>query len=188
MVGYLRLPPELNLTPHAHPRWGRLPGNLWVSMHPALEDIDSARVLRLPGFYNRKYDPPHLVETREISKQIHTPESFSKLQKLEQNREDNADRDHPPAPKQKPGGRMTQSERDWAYARRARYRGDDREAIIAAIASYRRFDKHNPRRYRVIRRDPFLTGNNIVDERDLRDATAKLERHLAKGLSTIWPF
>jgi para-nitrobenzyl esterase len=25
------------------------------------EDIDSARVLRLPGFYNRKYDPPHSI-------------------------------------------------------------------------------------------------------------------------------
>ena len=27
---------------------------------------------------------------------------------------------------------------------------------------------------------------NIVDERDLRDATTKLERHLAKGLGTVW--
>jgi hypothetical protein len=27
---------------------------------------------------------------------------------------------------------------------------------------------------------------NIVDERDLRDATAKLERHLSKSLGTVW--
>ena len=27
---------------------------------------------------------------------------------------------------------------------------------------------------------------NIVDERDLRDVTAKLERHLAGSLGTVW--
>ncbi len=27
---------------------------------------------------------------------------------------------------------------------------------------------------------------NIVDEGDLREATAKLERHLEKGLGTVW--
>jgi hypothetical protein len=27
---------------------------------------------------------------------------------------------------------------------------------------------------------------NIVDERDLRDATVKLERHLEKDLGTVW--
>jgi integrase len=27
---------------------------------------------------------------------------------------------------------------------------------------------------------------NIIDERDLRDAAAKLERHLAKSLGTVW--
>jgi hypothetical protein len=27
---------------------------------------------------------------------------------------------------------------------------------------------------------------NIVDERDLKDATAKLERHLGDGLRTVW--
>jgi len=40
---------------------------------------DSARVLRLPGFHNRRCDPPHLIEAREMSKETHTLESFSGL-------------------------------------------------------------------------------------------------------------
>ena len=42
--------------------------------------------------------------------------------------------------------KITQSERDWAYANRALARGDDPEEIIRAIANYRS-DKPNPEYY-----------------------------------------
>jgi hypothetical protein len=57
----------------------------------------------------------------------------------------------PPAPgardeRAKPTTTNTQSEHDWAYARRALARGDDPEQVIRAIAQYRA-DKPNPAYY-----------------------------------------
>jgi hypothetical protein len=46
-----------------------------------------------------------------------------------------------------PAGHVSQSERDWAFAKRALARGDPEEIVIAAIASHRRYDKHNPQYY-----------------------------------------
>jgi hypothetical protein len=37
---------------------------------------------------------------------------------------------------------MTQSERDWAFAKRALARGDDPEEVIRRIADYRAEEKH----------------------------------------------
>jgi len=51
----------------------------------------------------------------------------------------------PRAKRQPPG--LSQSERDWAYAKRALARGERQEAVVAAIASYRRFDKPSPQYY-----------------------------------------
>ena len=42
---------------------------------------------------------------------------------------------------------LSQSERDWAFAKEALRRGVLREAVIATLASYRRFDKPNPKYY-----------------------------------------
>ena len=47
----------------------------------------------------------------------------------------------------RPGEPISQSERDWAYARRALARGEPRGTVIAAIASYRRFDRRRPEYY-----------------------------------------
>ena len=44
-------------------------------------------------------------------------------------------------------GHKSQSEADWAYARRALARGDDPEEVIRRIADYRADDKHNPLYY-----------------------------------------
>src|SRR5262249_33248803 len=44
-------------------------------------------------------------------------------------------------------GKITQSERDWAYAKRALARGESPTLVAAAIANYRRFEKHDPRYY-----------------------------------------
>jgi hypothetical protein len=46
-----------------------------------------------------------------------------------------------------PPGRLSQSERDWAFAKRALARGEPEGLIVTSIAVYRRFDKHNPQAY-----------------------------------------
>jgi hypothetical protein len=38
--------------------------------------VDSARVLRLPGLYNHKYQTPHLIGVQNLSVEIHTPSHF----------------------------------------------------------------------------------------------------------------
>jgi hypothetical protein len=43
--------------------------------------------------------------------------------------------------------KLSQSERDWAFAKRALARGEPQEIVIAAIANHRRYDKHNPQYY-----------------------------------------
>jgi hypothetical protein len=42
---------------------------------------------------------------------------------------------------------LSQSEHDWAYAKRALARGDDPEEVVRRIADYRAADKHNPEYY-----------------------------------------
>jgi hypothetical protein len=42
---------------------------------------------------------------------------------------------------------LTQSEHDWAYAKRALARGDDPEEVIRRITDYRATDKHDPAYY-----------------------------------------
>jgi hypothetical protein len=44
-------------------------------------------------------------------------------------------------------GHKSQSERDWAFAKRALARGDDPEVVIQRIADYRAEDKDNPNYY-----------------------------------------
>jgi formylglycine-generating enzyme required for sulfatase activity len=46
-----------------------------------------------------------------------------------------------------PAGYRSQSEADWAYAKRARARGDNPEEIIRRIADYRTEDKADPEYY-----------------------------------------
>jgi len=45
------------------------------------------------------------------------------------------------------GGTLSQSELDWAYAKRALGRGDDPEEVIRRIADYRAQDKYDPLYY-----------------------------------------
>jgi hypothetical protein len=44
-------------------------------------------------------------------------------------------------------GPLSQSGFDWAYAKRALAHGESPALVAAAIASYRRGGKHNPREY-----------------------------------------
>ncbi|MHB8541434.1 MAG: DNA-primase RepB domain-containing protein [Candidatus Acidiferrales bacterium] len=105
---------------------------------------DTSRVLRLPGFTNRKYGDECAVRVTKHSDKTYSLRDFkiaSGPAKGERIPEQTPSRS---------GSRretLTQSERDWAYAKRALARGDDPEEIIRRIADYRADEKHDPEYY-----------------------------------------
>jgi len=104
---------------------------------------DAARVLRLPGFANHKLAFEFVVQVVQASDAVYSLRAFSLPdESLEAPRRlpDNY-RSH------RPLAHRSQSERDWAYAKRALARGDDPETVIQRIADYRAEDKHNPLYY-----------------------------------------
>jgi hypothetical protein len=110
-----------------------------------LAATDSTRVLRLPGFANRKLPDEFIVQARQESDAVYTLREFT------------IDEDSPEAPRHfgeyqqrgrtMPSDHESQSERDWAYAKRALARGDDPEVVIQRIADYRADDKSDPNYY-----------------------------------------
>lgn len=106
---------------------------------------DSTRVLRLPGFANRKLPEEFVVKARQESGAVYALRDFTipedapeAPRHLEQGEE---------RPRTNPSGHRSQSEQDWAYAKRALARGDDPEAVIQRIADYRAADKPRPEYY-----------------------------------------
>jgi hypothetical protein len=110
-----------------------------------LAATDSTRVLRLPGFANHKLPLEFVVQARQESDGIYRLRDFT------------VDEDSPEAPRHfgeaqerrrtVPTDHKSQSERDWAYAKRALSRGDDPEVVIQRIADFRAQDKANPESY-----------------------------------------
>jgi len=108
-----------------------------------LAATDSTRVLRLPGFANRKLLEEFIVQARQESDAVYTIRDFT------------IDEDSPETPRylgdesgrRLPQGHKSQSEQDWAYAKRALARGDDPEVVIQRIADYRSEDKADPQYY-----------------------------------------
>jgi RepB DNA-primase from phage plasmid len=104
---------------------------------------DSARVLRLPGFANKKYGEEFIVQARHESNQVYHSRDFT------------VEEDSPETPRylgdesgrRLPRGHKSQSEQDWAYAKRALTRGDEVEEVIRRIADFRAVDKPNPEYY-----------------------------------------
>jgi DNA primase RepB-like protein len=110
-----------------------------------LAATDSTRVLRLPGFANRKIPEEFTVQARQESDAVYTLRDFTTHDdSLEAPRHlsDGQER-----PRTLPNQHKTQSERDWAYAKRALARGDDPEVVIQRIADYRSEDKDDPNYY-----------------------------------------
>lgn len=106
---------------------------------------DISRVLRMPGFANRKYNEPFLVRAVQETDAIYHLRDFT------------IHEDSPDAPRHlgdsrpsswrtKPGHR-SQSEADWAYAKCALARGDDPETVIQRITDVRADDKPDPGYY-----------------------------------------
>ena len=110
---------------------------------PAATDI--SRLLRLPGFTNRKYNGAFVVRVQQETDEVchiqdfhvqeGNPESPRHLEDSQQ------------GGRRIPAGHRSQSEADWAYARRALARGDAPEEVIRRIADYRAEDKADPGYY-----------------------------------------
>jgi hypothetical protein len=101
---------------------------------------DSTRVLRLPGFANKKYDNNFYVQARAESTQVYHLRDF----KLPIESPDGLEPHHTQSARRHsaPRTRSSQSEHDWAYAKRALARGDDPEEVIRRIEDYRGGQKH----------------------------------------------
>jgi len=105
---------------------------------------DISRLLRLPGFTNRKYNEPFVVRVHHETNALYhgqdfrvqedSPESARHLVYSRHGRNISA-------------GHRSQSEADWAYAKRALARGDNPDQIIRNIADYRADDKADPTYY-----------------------------------------
>jgi hypothetical protein len=110
-----------------------------------LAATDSTRVLRLPGFANHKLLEEFIVQARHESDAVYTLRDFT------------IEEDSPEAPRHfsdaqerrrtVPGNHKSQSEHDWAYAKRALARGDNPEDVIRRIADFRADNKHSPESY-----------------------------------------
>ena len=113
--------------------------------HADLAATDSTRVLRLPTFVNRKYAEQHVVTARREASGTYGLEDF----RLREGDQDER-RERPVSRgrlRPSSDGEVTQSERDWAFAKRALTRGDDPEEVIRRIADYRADEKHDPEYY-----------------------------------------
>jgi hypothetical protein len=107
---------------------------------PAATDI--SRLLRLPGFTNRKYNEAFVVRVHYETDSVYHLQDFR------------VQEDSPESTRQLggsqtgvrkiPAGHRSQSEADWAYAKRALSRGDNPEEIISRIADFRAEDKADP--------------------------------------------
>src|SRR5262249_46840736 len=120
---------------------------------------DSTRVLRLPNFVNRKYETEHVVRGKTEATQTYHLDDF----RLGTDPQDDQREYHPHETGPRvPRGELTQSERDWAFAKRALARGDDPEEVIRRIADYRAEEKHpNYARYTVEKAQATLQSQNL---------------------------
>lgn len=106
---------------------------------------DATRVLRLPGFANKKYQTDFYVRARKESTETYHLRDF----KLHLDPQDSRRYNHHNRSRREssPGSSLSQSEHDWAYAKRALARGDNPEMVIRQIAQHRAADKSNPEYY-----------------------------------------
>jgi hypothetical protein len=118
---------------------------------------DAARVLRLPGFHNKKFAAPARVEGHRLATVVNGRRDFERMRGVV-----TAPRVHvngtgganaTAAAHQQKTGEVSQSERDWAWVRDQLRAGVSPEAVKQALAA-RRPDKPRPEYYadRTVRR------------------------------------
>lgn len=104
---------------------------------------DAARVLRMPGFVNRKYadEVEFVVGAHRQSDVVHSMRDFTIPEDAPAIARQS---DEGSAGRRMPRTHRSQSEADWAYAKRALARGDSPQEVIRRIADYRAEDKADP--------------------------------------------
>lgn len=133
---------------------------------------DSTRVLRLPGFLNRKYDAEFRVRAERHTDRVYHLSDF----RVRTEPIDNDFRTHFRSPLQrssKPRS-LSQSERDWSYAKRALARGDDPEEVVRRLADFRSSEKSNPEYYARLTVKKAQVELATSRERTTQDTTAAL--------------
>lgn len=99
---------------------------------------DCNRVLRIPGFLNRKYDPAHRITVEYPDDSIWSPDDFG----LDLSTGETIRMDHNSALR-RPAAKHTNSENDWAWVSDQLAHGKDAVKLTRELAS-RRSDKPNP--------------------------------------------
>jgi RepB DNA-primase from phage plasmid len=110
---------------------------------PAATDI--SRLLRLPGFTNRKYNQALVVRVHHETDTVYRLQDFCVQEDSPESPRHFGDSQS--ATRRIPAGHRSQSEADWAYAKRALARGDSPQEVIRRIADYRGEDKADPLYY-----------------------------------------
>lgn len=105
---------------------------------------DSTRVLRLPGFYNKKYQQDYRVEAREFSTATYQLADF----KLGEQHARTPEHAAAPGYSQRPGvtAKRTPSDHDWRWAQDRLRSGESISALIQRLEDYR-YDKPRPQYY-----------------------------------------
>ena len=106
---------------------------------------DAARVLRLPGFHNKKFTEPVPVHGRRLGEAVYDRHDFASIPVA--STPARTDRRHSLAYGIRADGHpMSQSEHDWAWVRQQLRAGVAPEVVRQALAE-RRPDKHNAAYY-----------------------------------------
>jgi RepB DNA-primase from phage plasmid len=110
-----------------------------------LAATDSTRVLRLPGFANQELSQEFIVRVRQETDAVYTLRDFT----IHEDSPEMPQRvgGYQERPRNVPNDHKSQSEQDWAYAKRALARGDDPEIVVQRIADFRSDDKSDPLYY-----------------------------------------
>jgi hypothetical protein len=134
---------------------------------PACTDCN--RVLRLPGFLNRKYDPAHRVTVEYPCDSVWTPTDF----RLDIATADAMLFNHA-IPSRKQPGEHSNSESDWAWVSHELAHGKDPVKLTRELAS-RRSDKPNPLYYAQRTVDVASARLSIIEGIRIDDVITMLE-------------
>lgn len=136
---------------------------------------DSTRVLRVPGFSNKKYNEEFIVQAHLESNEIYHARDF----KIQDDSPETARHLGDESGRRLPQGHRSQSEQDWAYAKRALARGDDVEEVIRRIVDFRTGEKPNPEYYA---RRTVTKAQSDLERKTATIPASKDERGKANGI------
>jgi hypothetical protein len=130
--------------------------------------------LRLPGFANKKYETDFYVEARRECTETYHLRDFQ----LHIDSHDSPHHNYDTRAKREssPRTNLSQSEHDWAFAKRALARGEDPEEVIRQIAQHRTRDKSDPlyyARHTVTKAQAELTAEGSRSDPNLNPSPAE---------------